>query len=284
MRRFILVVLTVFIAAPAWATDPNPSPRQRVLIEDIFQTMNLDRMTASVIDSMYKQIEQQLRQDAKARGQDESETADLVSAFRERCAKVDFSALLLEAQIRIYAKYFTEAELTDIAAFYHSPTGKKMISVMPQLLNDGMQAGIEKVSPKLEELMAQAQSDIEHKHPWRRTMSDMRALASAVEEYRADQTDDTYPQALKDVAGSDKLPAKDMWGHAYEYVVSPDRHHYRIVSAGSDGIFEWDSRKIDVRADGSAPPVQYRERLEDDLIYADGAFIQLPTQAKPKTP
>ena len=45
---------------------------------------------------------------------------------------------------------------------------------------------------------------------------------------------------------------------------------------------DWDSRKIDVARKGDSSTVRYRDRLEDDLIWEDGAFVQLPVQAKPK--
>jgi hypothetical protein len=154
-----------------------------------------------------------------------------------------------------------------------------------------MTEGIDKVSPKIEGVMAEVTEEQEHKRPWRRTTADMRALATAIEAYQTDQADGTYPAAadmaglkaqLKGIYMSQKFPEKDMWGHPYEYVVSPDRHHYRIVSAGADGVFEWDSRKIEVLKERESPAVRYRDRLEDDLIYGDGSYIQLPVQMKPK--
>ncbi|MEA2164025.1 MAG: hypothetical protein QOK37_2152 [Thermoanaerobaculia bacterium] len=74
-----------------------------------------------------------------------------------------------------------------------------------------------------------------------------------------------------------------MWGNSYAYIVSADRHHYRIVSSGADSNFEWDSRRIAPTKPGETTQMRYSDRLEDDLIYADGSFIQLPSQAKPKT-
>jgi hypothetical protein len=154
-----------------------------------------------------------------------------------------------------------------------------------------MKDSIDKVSPKIQEIMAEVMDEQEHKRPWRRTMADMRALATAIEAFQTDQPDETYPAAsdmaglkaqLKGIGMSQKFPEKDMWGHSYEYVVSGDRHHYRIVSAGADGVFDWDSRKIEIPKEGEPPAVRYRDRLEDDFIYADGSFIQLPDQAKPK--
>lgn len=294
MRRLLMLAAILAAAIPLWATEPNPSARQRELIEQLFRAMNINDMTGSMLDAMYTQIERQFVQEAEAKGnsgEDVEEARELFAAFRERSKKINFEELLRDAQVRIYAKYFTEAELADLVAFYASPVGKKTIEVMPRLMADGMREGAEKVGPKIQEVMAEVVEQQEHKRPWRQTMKDMRSLATAIEAYATDQDDETYP-APADLAGlktqlagitmSEKFPEKDMWGHPYEYVVSPDRHHYRIVSAGADGIFEWDSRKIDLPKEGQAPSMRYRDRLEDDLIYADGMFIQLPVQAKPK--
>jgi uncharacterized protein len=295
MRRFVIAAAIIAFAIPLCATEPNPSARQRALAERLLQVTNVDRMSGSIIDSMYGQIEKQFLQEAEAKGNDPdaiAEAKEMFTLFRERSRSIDFGGLLHESYVRIYSRYFTEGELADIVAFYESPTGKKMIEQLPQLMSEGMKAGVDNLTPKIQEVMTQVTEEQEKRRPWRRTMADMRALASAVEAYASDQQDGTYPaatdlaglkRALKDINMSQKFPEKDMWGHPYEYVVSPDHHHYRIVSAGADGIFEWDSRKIEIAKEGEAIAVRYRDRLEDDLIYGDGTFIQLPMQAKAKS-
>ncbi|HXH37928.1 MAG TPA: DUF2059 domain-containing protein [Thermoanaerobaculia bacterium] len=293
MRRLILFAVIIAIAVPLFATEPNPSASQRALIEKLFKATNMDQMSNSIMDSMNAQIEKQFLQDAEAKGNDPEDIAEakeMFALYRERSRSIDFGGLLHESYVRIYARYFTEGEIADLVAFYASPTGKKTLEVLPQLMSEGMKAGVENLTPKIKEVMAQVMEEQEKRRPWRRTMADMRALATAVEAYAADQQDGTYPEAtdlgglktaLKGISMAQKFPEKDMWGHPYEYVVSPDHHHYRIVSSGSDGIFEWDSRKIEVAKEGE-PALRYRDRLEDDLIYADGSFVQLPLQAKPK--
>jgi uncharacterized protein len=293
MRRFITVAAIIAIGIPLFATEPNPSPRQRALIEKLFKATNVDRMSNSIVDSMYAQIEKQFLQGAEAKGNDPDDIAEakeMFTLFREHCRSIDLGGLLHESNVRIYAKYFTEGEIADLAAFYESPTGKKAIEVLPQLMADGMKAGNDILTPKFVEAITQVIEEQEKRRPWRRTMANMRALATGIEAYSTDQQDGTYPAAT-DLAGlktalkdymSENFPEKDMWGHPYEYIVSPDRHHYRIVSAGADGIIEWDSRKIEVAKEGEPPAVRYRDRLEDDLIYGDGTFIQLPKQAKAK--
>ena len=292
MRRLILFAAVLAIALPLSATEPNPSAHQRELLEKLFKATNLDQMSNSIMDSMYAQIEKQFLQEAEAKGDDPEGTAEakeMFGLFRERCRSLNVGALLHESYLRIYAKYFTEQEIEDLVAFYASPTGKKTLEVLPQLMSEGMKAGVDTLTPKIQEVIAQVTEEQEHRRPWRRTVADMRALSTAIEAYQTDQTDETYPAAsdlaglkaqLKGITMSQKFPEKDMWGHPYEYVVSPDRHHYRIVSAGADGIFEWDSRKLENVKEGQ--PTRYRDRMEDDLIFEDGVPIQLPVQMKPK--
>ena len=114
---------------------------------------------------------------------------------------------------------------------------------------------------------------------------DLRTIAVALEAYAIDN--ETYPQgdfdALKPLLEPTyirTLPQTDIWGQKYAYVVSPDRARYRLVSAGSDSIFEWDSRRIGEELD-QATGTRYTERLEDDVIFADGMFLQAPAQSEP---
>lgn len=41
----------------------------------------------------------------------------------------------------IYHKYFTTAELKEMVAFYKTPTGSKMATLLPQVTQEGMLAG-----------------------------------------------------------------------------------------------------------------------------------------------
>ena len=291
MRRVLLAAIVLAASLPLFATEPNPSARQRELGLKLLNAMNMNRAGLGVMDAFFAQIEKQFLDAAEAKGnrpQDIAEAKETFAAFREKSAKIDFAGLMQEAYIRIYSKYFTENELEDLIAFYSTPSGKKSMEVMPDLFREGMEAGARELSPKIEQLLAEVTAEQEKKRPWRRTMSDMRSVATALEAYALNH-DDLYPTG--DYASLESLlaptylatfPEKDIWGHAYAYAVSPDRKHYRFVSAGADSIFDWDSRRIVIAKDGNAtePPTRYRERLEDDIIFADAAFVQLPVQAR----
>jgi hypothetical protein len=284
MRRISLLAALLFAAVPLFAaTEPNPTPRQRELTEQLLIAMKVNSALPSMMDSMFAQIEKQFLGGNDTDDESLAEAKEGFALFRERAAKTDFAAILHEAFIRIYAKHFSESELADLVSFYASPTGLKMIDAMPLLMRDGMQAGVELVSPKIEKLMSDVRDEQEKMRPWRRTMRDMEAIAAAVESYATDH--DAYPAGDLSSLGSlliptyaKQLPEKDMWGHPYAYVVSADHKQYRIASAGADSNFEWDTLRIGA----PAKTITYRERLEDDIIYAAGDFIQLPIQAKPK--
>ena len=294
MRRSLVTALFVLVALPLFATDPNPSARQRELIGKLLDVTDANKAGLAMMDAMFGQIEKQFLQEAAAKGNDPDdleEAKEMFALFRERASQIDIAGLMREASIRIYAKYFTESELVDLTTFYETPTGRKSIEVMPLLVREGMEAGVEYVAPKIDEVMGEVLAVQEKKRPWRRTMSDIRSVATALEAYMIDH-EDRYPTG--DYAALEELlapyltmfPEKDIWGNAYAYVVSSDGSTYRLVSSGADGNFEWDSRRVSVKSAEEmledAPATRYQDRLEADLIFETGSFLQLPLQAKPK--
>ncbi|HYU26748.1 MAG TPA: hypothetical protein VEO74_16160 [Thermoanaerobaculia bacterium] len=106
----------------------------------------------------------------------------------------------------------------------------------------------------------------------------MHEIAIAAESWSVDH-DDRYPpsqtwaELRKELEPTyiKELPQKDGWGNEFAWVVSEDGKHYHVVSAGADNAFDWDSRRIAVS-----------DRLEDDIIFADGAFIQAPRVSQHK--
>jgi hypothetical protein len=292
MRRSFVVAVAFTLALPlSAATEPNPSKDQRQSIEKLLVAMRADETARSMMDAIFKQMEKQILENATANGSSEdniAEAKEIFASFRERAAKIDLGGELNEAYIRMYAKYFTVDEVDAMTAFYTSPVGQKSLDVMPRMMEEAMQTGVTHLGPKIEQAMKEAVEESEKKRPWRRTMRELTDVAAAIEAYAIDN-DETYPSgdyaSLKNVLVPDyleALPEKDIWNHEYAYVASTDGQHYRLVSAGADTIFDWDSRRITASKDGHEATLVYRDRLEDDVIYADGQWVQLPVQAKPK--
>ena len=116
----------------------------------------------------------------------------------------------------------------------------------------------------------------------KRTMSDMRALATAVEAYAVDNN--TYPQATcnpgiftggtystLDTGSFTNLtptyiaqpPKTDGWGRFMLYHLNAGASHYNVISMGRDGV-------------SNTLVCGTTTNFNDDIIYADGTFVQWP--------
>ena len=71
------------------------------------------------------------------------------------------------------------------------------------------------------------------------------------------------------------MPAQDAWGHPFVYIGTANKQQYRIVSAGADGEFEQRAMPMPQSADAKVE-IRLTDRYEDDLIYENGQFVQVP--------
>ena len=66
--------------------------------------------------------------------------------------------------IALYAESFTEAELREMTAFYRTPTGKKAVALMPELMRRGALLGAEVAKEhthELEQMVRERASELE---------------------------------------------------------------------------------------------------------------------------
>ncbi len=283
--RSILAAALCVLALPLFATQPNPSQKQREIIEELMQVTNMGKVVHDFADASLAQVHESMMKKYANLGEEFAEEAKQDSVrLRELIRASDLEGVIRQLFIQLYAKYFTEDELRDMVAFYRTPTGQKSMQVFPQLMAESMQSAETLFQPIFEKAWKQVEDERNKRKPWRKTMIDIRELADAIESYAEDE--ESYPKLslsdLKELLEPDyidALPMKDVWGHELAYVTSDDGAYYRIVSAGEDGIFEWDSRRIVL----GERPIRYSENLEDDIIFADGQFVQAPAVSKPKT-
>jgi hypothetical protein len=279
MRR-LAAVLLLAAAVPAFAAPP--SQKQKELIDQIITLTRLDENVRFLIDSMLERMGTTLNE---KRGDEEKKDFERYRQLVRE--KIDYRQIVRDIYVPLYAKYLTEQELADDVAFYKSPSGQKVVTVLPAIERDAMQTAGEAMEAKFMALAKQVQDERQQRRPWDQTMSDMHEIAIAAESWGVDH-DDRYPpsqtwaELRKELEPTyiKELPLKDGWGNEFAWVVSEDGKHYRVVSAGADNAFDWDSRRIVVKE--SSKEAKYSDRLEDDIIFADGAFIQAPRVSQHK--
>jgi general secretion pathway protein G len=115
-----------------------------------------------------------------------------------------------------------------------------------------------------------------------RTLADLRAIGSAVEAYRAEHGAATPGGSIAELAAGlepsymTHVPRVDAWQHPYRYSCWREKpgsggcDHYRLISAGHDGIFEHQDARL------YAPRQTEPGDRDRDLVFGDGLCIQCP--------
>lgn len=70
--------------------------------------------------------------------------------------------------VAMYAEAFTEPELRDLIAFYKTPTGRKSLATMPDLMRRGAMVGAEVARahlPDLETMIEERKAEIDKEQP-----------------------------------------------------------------------------------------------------------------------
>jgi hypothetical protein len=110
----------------------------------------------------------------------------------------------------------------------------------------------------------------------KRTMADIRSVATAVEAYAVDTNQ--YPKAgsvdelqpLLVPKYIKALPVKDGWTHDLRYACWPEERcgSYAISSGGKDGVFEVE----DLQQYQSGATTNF----DNDIVFASGSFLRYP--------
>ncbi|SDS52737.1 hypothetical protein SAMN05216198_2150 [Halopseudomonas litoralis] len=157
-----LVICCLFISQLVHADEGS----HRASAERFLKLANAEGMTAPI----YSQVEQLLTARFTQMGGSMQHEAVLRSYQQQARALLD-AQLSWEAMrgelADLYLPIFNEAEFEQLAAFYSSPAGSKLMQHLPQLTHASMAITQERVeqhiSPKLEQLLEQMTAEVEER-------------------------------------------------------------------------------------------------------------------------
>lgn len=148
------VTIAPLAAAPSVKQQPvEISPAKRALILKFLEITDAKAMNVTVMDEYVKHMtsladqrrNQRIETDKNLTPAEKEERIAVATADSSRInqrtmaffkEKMNFGELLENISLEIYNRHFTEAELQDLVTFYESPTGRKMIKVTPQLIQE----------------------------------------------------------------------------------------------------------------------------------------------------
>ena len=172
----ILIALSVSLAmtAPAVfaqsaAPAAAPDPAALAAANEMLASMNYRAITKGMFAQMHQAMPAMMKQGATASinnnpkldaAQKKAALEKMNKEMPQAAAALDSvfadSAMLdemMKEMAVLYARHFTVAELRQIAAFYQTPVGAKMLSTSPQLMGEAMQMAQRIVMPRINAVM-----------------------------------------------------------------------------------------------------------------------------------
>ena len=154
--------------APAVAQTPS-DPAVAQAVKELLETMKYREMMGNAFKQMTKTMPAMFRQMSSAMiskntklspEQQKAALARAEKAMPEVMAALDElindPTLIDEmsaAIVPLYARYFTVDEIHQMAMFYKSGVGAKMLAVMPQLMGESMQMGQQIMMPRINRMV-----------------------------------------------------------------------------------------------------------------------------------
>jgi hypothetical protein len=139
------LVAALTVAAPALAQAPaTPAPaititdEGRAAARDLMRASGADAMSDQILSQVNRQLVAVLAQASNKSPQEVLAVVDevLMPEFRRRQPE------MIDKMAEAWASALTPAELRELAAFYASPIGKRMVAVTPQVMNQLMILGM----------------------------------------------------------------------------------------------------------------------------------------------
>lgn len=164
-------------ASPAASPSPEVSAAKRALIKDILDVTNTRESSEAMFTAQFDELSktlpdivwQSISRMAEFKRLTPAQQEELRAGMKERSARfaqhlkelflarIDMKQIVEDISYSSYDKHFTEAELKDLAAFYRSDTGQKVIKEMPALFAESIARAGELISPKLKDIVDDAE-------------------------------------------------------------------------------------------------------------------------------
>lgn len=170
-RIFTSIVLSALLISQS-VVGQQPADKKEELIRELLAVTETRSSGGKIVDSILTEFSKQYPAMIEGLADAEpdltpaqrervksaiAESYERVSkSFRERLPqRIDIGQVIEEISYSLYDKYFTEEEIRDLISFYKTSTGKKSLSILPQLFAESIRLAGEKLSPVLNRLVTE---------------------------------------------------------------------------------------------------------------------------------
>lgn len=181
MKKFLAIFTAIcaFAGAPAFAQTAQPAldPATVAAVKQMMSAMKIRELMRASMQQMEQVMPAQLRQTITASinssttmspeqkqhalSRMESALPKMVAALHETMADPSLMDEMATELVPVYARNYTTAEIKQLAAFYQSPLGQKMLATMPKVMAESMQVSNKIMVPRMEKLMVATRKSLE---------------------------------------------------------------------------------------------------------------------------
>lgn len=151
-------ILTALVLAAASFLAQAAAPTQQS-IEKLLVLSHADKIIDSIKPQIGLSVRASIEQAMKGRTPNPEEQK-VIDAYVAKCIEITNTSLTMEQlkplYIQLYTKYFTQADVDGLNAFYQSPAGKSLVTKMPQLMQGMMAAMPGLMAPMMEQMQTAA--------------------------------------------------------------------------------------------------------------------------------
>lgn len=132
------MVLAVALASPVSAQKAADDPERLAAATELMTAMGADAQFKVAIETMTKGMADIIR---KQHGDKATVIEEVMGLLRQKF--LSRASEMRELVAPLWAEKFTAAELKEMAAFFGSPIGRKMIEAQPGIMQKSMQLGMQ---------------------------------------------------------------------------------------------------------------------------------------------
>lgn len=154
--KTLTLLLAISLCLPVVAQDalPSTTPATKEQIRKLFDVMDISKQTRLTMASMERQTQAATTEALKAR------YPQITPAQLERVRRISEESMkdfpvdgMLDDMIPVYQKYLTQNDVDAMIAFYSSPTGRKLMQEMPQIMQEALQASNTRIQKQMASAM-----------------------------------------------------------------------------------------------------------------------------------
>ena len=175
MKKIVISIVAAFTLAGAAPAFAQADAASTAAARELFDAMNYRALMTGVMQQMTQGIGQSMRagaeaginnnpkltaeQKQQALAKMEAELPAVVNTLQSAMNDPAMVEEIITESVPLYARTYSADELKQIAAFYRTPVGAKMLATMPKLTGEAMQIGQQiaarRIGPVMQKLQEQ---------------------------------------------------------------------------------------------------------------------------------